>query len=315
MYITVPVLILFLFAALIAGFTRTGSINRLLEPRTKTDRERGNTAAKPLDIPADSKGVVSGPVREPLPWDQDERFKALRTKYETPYLMAAYRASLPDPILFERHNIDRAAHLVSGVVVQPGQIFSQNQTAGPYSTIRGFKPGPSYSGSRILPAIGGGVCKIASLLYNVAIQSNVEIVERHPHSMTVPYVPPGQDATVTYGINDFKFRNTTKGPMMIWADSVGDTVYMAFYGQEIPPKVTWHHEQSNHSSAWTEVRYNHSLAPGIRKVAMEGHDGLTVHTWLTIETSEGKKNRRDLGKSYYRAGPRVVEVNPNKEFD
>lgn len=308
-------MILFLGTALITGCTRTGSIDRMMDPRTEANRGQANTANKPLAVPAATKGTVSGPIKGPLPWDQDERFKALKSKYDTRYLMAAYRASLPDPILFERHNIDRAAHLVSGTIVQPGQVFSQNQTAGPYSTKRGFKPGPSYSGSRILPAVGGGVCKIASLLYNVSILSNVEIVERHPHSMTVPYVPPGQDATVTYGINDFKFRNTTKGPLMIWADSVGDTVYMAFYGQELPPKVTWQHQESNHSKAWSEVRYNNSIPPGTRKVAMEGHDGLTVHTWITIESSDGKKVRRDLGQSYYRSGPKIVEVNPNQGFD
>ena len=35
--------------------------------------------------------------------------------------------------------------------------------------------------------------------YNVAVLSNLKIIERHNHSMPVPYVPYGQDATVAYG--------------------------------------------------------------------------------------------------------------------
>jgi len=43
----------------------------------------------------------------------------------------------------------------------------------------------------------------------------MEIVERHEHSRDVHYVPEGQDATVSYGTVDFKFRNTHSTPIRI----------------------------------------------------------------------------------------------------
>jgi hypothetical protein len=110
---------------------------------------------------------------------------------------------LKDPLPGEESNVHLAAKILSGAIVNPGEIFSQNERIGPYSESRGFQKGPTYNGSKLSTTIGGGVCKIASTLYNAAILSNLPIVERHPHGMPVPYVPYGQDATVSYGKIDF----------------------------------------------------------------------------------------------------------------
>lgn len=251
-----------------------------------------------------------GAVREPLPWTGNKQVEALKKKHNTPLLMAAYRARLPDPIMDEAYNIDLAAKMLAGTVVAPGEVFSMNRRLGPYTRERGFKNGPMYAGNRIVPAVGGGVCKIASLLYNVVILSDLQVVERHPHYMTVPYVPPGQDATVAYGAYDFRFKNTSGGPILIWADMVGDTLYMAVYGQKRPPLVTWHHETLSRSKFWTRVQYNPSLPPGTEREVIPGHEGVVVRSWLTIKTADGKIIRRDLGTDCYRACPRVVERSP-----
>ena len=279
----------------------------------------GNAAEKPLNLLQDKDGTVApnmtpadfpgGPVGEPLPWTGNPQVETLKQKYNTPVLVAAYKARLSEPIMAEAFNIGHAADLLAGTVVQPGEVFSQNNRIGPYTRERGFKDGPMYVGSRIVPSVGGGVCKIASLLYNVVILSNLQVVERHPHSMTVPYVPPGQDATVAYGTCDFRFKNTSGGPVLIWADMMGDTLYMAFYGQKKPPLVTWHHETLSRSQFPTEMVSNPSLPPGTEKETIPGQEGVVVRSWLTIETEDGKVTRRDLGTSYYQACPRIVEYN------
>jgi len=256
------------------------------------------------------KSLPGGPVTGPLPWSGRPEVEQLKRQYGTPVLMAAYRASLPEPVLAEAYNVNHAAKMLAGMVVQPGEVFSQNKRLGPYTRTRGFQDGPMYVGNRIVPTEGGGVCKIASVLYNVVVLSNLQVVERHPHSMTVPYVPPGQDATVAYGLYDFRFKNTSGGPILIWAEMVGDTLYIAFYGREKPPRVNWHHEILSRSKFWTEVRSNPLLPPGTEKEIVPGQEGIAVRSWLTIETEDGRVVRRDLGVDYYRAGPRVVERGP-----
>ncbi|WP_347490674.1 VanW family protein [Desulfoscipio sp. XC116] len=248
----------------------------------------------------------------PLPWEKDPQFLSAIKKYNTPVLMAAYKASLPDPIKAEGYNIGLAAEQLAGQVVQPGEIFSQNKSIGPYTEYRGYQAGPTYAGNQLVTTVGGGVCKIASMLYNVVTFSDLKVIMRDSHSMTVPYVPPGQDATVYYGARDFRFMNNTQGPVVIWSQKVDCTLYMALYGCQKPPKVTWHHVIKKRIKYWTEYRYNPNLPPGGEKVTAPGQDGYVVRSWVTVETPDGMVTSKKKGTSWYNASPRVIERGPRK---
>lgn len=245
-----------------------------------------------------------------IPWENTQEFRQAVSKANTPVRMAFYSATLKEPLPGELFNVGHAADMLAGTVIKEGEIFSQNQTIGPYTREKGYQKGPTYSGDRIITTIGGGVCKIASLLYNVATLSNLEIVERHNHSLTVPYVPPGQDATVSYGSYDIKFKNNTKGPILIWAKKYGNTLKMAFYGQQLPPRVTWHHETLKEIKAATINRFNPELPPGTEKIITPGQDGIVVRTWLTVKYLDCKEETIDLGKDYYSPSPRIIEKGP-----
>lgn len=283
-------LLVFLFTGCATGspIKKSGS-----QPGVKTDK----------DAAREQSTAVS------LPWDKAPEFLAAQKEAGTPVLMASYQATLPDPILEERYNISLAADYLRGAVVQPGEIFSLNVRVGPRSAERGFRPGPMYSGNRVLPTTGGGVCKIASVIYNVAILANQEIVERHAHSMTVPYVPPGQDATISYGTKDFKFRNTTGAPILIWSKNTGGTLYMAFYGRKKPPEVRWKHKVLSKTATWTEYVYDGTLPKGKEKEVYHGSEGISVHSWIIITEPDGKKETKNLGISAYYPGPRIVARN------
>lgn len=256
---------------------------------------------------ARADNLSSGPVTE-VPWQDDEQFKSTIEKNGTKVLLAAYRTVLKDPLPGEEYNVHLGAKMMAGTVLKSGEIFSQNNSIGPYTENRGYREGPTYSGANLIKTIGGGVCKIASTLYNVSIMSNLEIVERRNHSMPVPYVPYGQDATVSYGNVDFRFKNSTKDPLLIWAQGVDNTLYIAFYGKEIPPKVEWHHDILDIQKAQEIYKKNESLPKGTRKVILEGMDGVTVKSWVTIEKSDGTIETKQLGTSYYKPMASIIEV-------
>ncbi len=258
--------------------------------------------------PAAGAGTTgSGPISS-LPWENDEAFKKAQQDNGTNVLMAAYKTVLRDPLPGEEYNVHLAASILAGIVIKPGEIFSQNGRVGPYTIERGFKKGPTYAGGQLITTIGGGVCKIASTIYNVAILSNLQIIERHNHGMPVPYVPYGQDATVAYGSKDIKFKNNTDSPVMIWAQGIDNTLYMAFYGNQAPDKVEWHHEILSTQKAPDAKTRNPELPKGTSKMVMEGMDGATVKSWLTITKSDGTSMFKDLGISSYRPMPNVIEV-------
>ncbi|MDP4183036.1 MAG: VanW family protein [Bacillota bacterium] len=250
--------------------------------------------------------LKSGPETS-LPWDYDVEFIKSKELNNTPILLGAYKTVLKDPLPGEEFNVHLAARMLSGTVLKPGQVFSQNKTVGPYTEERGFQKGPTYIGSKLSTTIGGGVCKIASTLYNVSVLSNLKIVERHNHSMPVPYVPYGQDATVFYGAKDFKFMNNTDNNIMIWAQGIDNVLYMGFYGISEPPKIEWKHDVLQQYKAEKVYKVNPSLEKGTEKVILEGMDGALIKSWITIENKDGTVTKKDMGISNYSPFPYLIE--------
>lgn len=250
------------------------------------------------------------PHEGPLPWEDDRDFLAALQKVGNPRLLAAYKATLKDPLPGEDYNIGLAAKRVAGTVIYPGKVYSQNRTIGPYTKERGYRPGPTYKGTSLITTVGGGVCKIASVTYNIATLCNLDIVQRYPHGMTVPYVPPGQDATVYYGVKDFQFRNNTDHPILLWAAKVNNDLYMAAYGFMSPPKVTWHHKVLKRFDFSRQYRSNPKLAPGEENVFHKGAEGYLIKSWVSIEKDDGSATIKNKGLSYYSPFPEIVDRAP-----
>jgi len=94
-------------------------------------------------------------------------------------------------------------------------------------------PASSIIGEKRVPSIGGGLCQVATTLYNVALLSGISIRERKSHSSPVSYVSPGLDATVSKdeGI-DLKIQNPYRNPLMIKAKIINNKLQMEIYGTQ-----------------------------------------------------------------------------------
>jgi len=112
-------------------------------------------------------------------------------------------------------NINHAAETINGVVIEPGEVFSYNKTVGPTTKKNGYKRARIFIKGKKAYGYGGGVCQVSSTLFNAADAADMEIVERHNHSLPVEYVPKGKDAATSYGGIDFKFKNTREYPVEI----------------------------------------------------------------------------------------------------
>lgn len=121
-------------------------------------------------------------------------------------------AEIPNPPDGGGENAALAALLINGKVVQPGEVFSFNRAVGPRTVSRGFVEGRSVVetvyGPKLVPDVGGGVCRASTALHLAVLNAGLEVVERHNHSMPVSYAEPGKDAAVAWPYWDFRFRNT-----------------------------------------------------------------------------------------------------------
>ncbi|MGI6752178.1 MAG: VanW family protein [Anaerovoracaceae bacterium] len=268
---------------------------------TSVDSEINKTTA--VDSPS-----ISGIIYN-LPWDDDAKFLISQKENNSPVLMAAYCTVFNDPSPDEESNVKLAADYLSGSIISPGEVFSQNEKLGPYTEEKGYKAGQSYLGSSITKTVGGGVCKVATTLYNVSVAAGLEVVERYNHFMPVSYVPHGQDATVSYGSKDLKFRNNTEEPILIWAKGIGNKLYIAFYGKKEPPDVEWGHQILNRIEAPKDYVTNTALPKGEERIIVEGADGLAVESWITFTYADGKKEIKSMGISQYWPMPYLIEIN------
>lgn len=126
-------------------------------------------------------------------------------------------------------NLRLAAEALDGKRIAPGEQFSFNETVGERTVEAGYKEAMVIEGKVFILGLGGGICQVSSTLYNAAALVKLDIVERHHHSLTVGYVPPGQDATVAWPVLDFKFRNNTKETLVIRTSVDGNTLSIKLF--------------------------------------------------------------------------------------
>lgn len=201
------------------------------------------------------------------------------------------------------------ANRLNGVVVKPGATFSYYRTVGPYTQENGFYWGRAFSGARIVPSMGGGVCQGASTLYSALLRTDLLIVERHQHSLTVPYLPPGEDATVAGTYLNFQFKNSRSTPVMIAAAADLKQRYLtvAIWGKEPTPSISVRHQVLETYPFQTVRTCDKTLAGAASQVQSPGQPGAKVKTWAVTKTADGTKEKY-IGLDTYRPSPRIVRT-------
>ena len=139
--------------------------------------------------------------------------------------IASFDTDIYDNDLNRVFNIELAISKINGIIIKKGETFSFNDTVGAMGEKQGFKEAIGFdSNGKKIKMFGGGMCQISSTIYNAALIANLEIVERHPHSRRVYYVPKDKDATIYYNTLDFRFKNNTDNDIKILATSTKSNV-------------------------------------------------------------------------------------------
>ena len=138
------------------------------------------------------------------------------------------------------NNLRVASNFINGTILQPGDVFDFNKIVGPRTYARGFKDAGVFSGNEIVMGVGGGICHVSTTVFNCALRANMEILERHQHSMKVAYVPAGTDATIYQNSCNLRFKNTTGKTVKMFMSVKDGVISCSMYTYEYakPPKVT-----------------------------------------------------------------------------
>ncbi len=116
------------------------------------------------------------------------------------------------------HNLKVVGDKINNLVIHPGEVFSFWKMIGKPNEKNNFKEGRNLINNTISSDFGGGICQFSSILYYLALQSGLKILERFPHSMDIykeeeRFTPLGADCTVVYGYKDLQIQNPFHFPV------------------------------------------------------------------------------------------------------
>jgi vanW-like protein len=137
-----------------------------------------------------------------------ELLKTIDTKIST--YSSTYPAGIP-----RAKNVELAASKVNKTLLMPNDEFSYAEKVSPVDAAHGYVDATIFLNGKAVPGIGGGICQVSSTLYNTQLEAGIIATERRNHSLSVNYVPLGQDATMADNAIDLKFINTLDYPIYI----------------------------------------------------------------------------------------------------
>ncbi|MCR8844696.1 VanW family protein [Paenibacillus sp. SC116] len=149
-------------------------------------------------------------------------------------LLGEYTTLIADRGDGHAHNVRASAKALNGVVVSPNQQIRYSDIVKETEEQYGLQIAPVIENGRMVDGIGGGICQTSTTMYNAALFAGMGIVERNSHSLPVPYVPLGRDATYSTGGPDLVLSNETGGDI-VWTTQVnGNRLKVQVYGQQLP---------------------------------------------------------------------------------
>ena len=129
-----------------------------------------------------------------------------------------------------KSNVQKALSVFNGMIVEPGQEISFNETTGDRTEENGYKEANIIVGGAYIKGSGGGVCQASTTMYNALLLADIEILEANHHSLPASYVPLSFDAMVSEGVSDLRFRNNLSSPIYIRTYFDNETVSVEIYG-------------------------------------------------------------------------------------
>ncbi len=215
-------------------------------------------------------------------------------------------------------NLRLACAALDGVILQPGETLSYNETLGQRTAEKGYKKAPAYSGNDLVDDIGGGICQGSSTLYYAALLADLEIVQRVNHGFVSNYIDYGMDATVSWGGPDLKIKNNTDYPIKITAEVSDGYVRMKILGTDTRDyyvKMTYLANFTEQPTVYEEHGPDEGYTDG--QVLKAGTRGVTVQTYkekYKKGTDELISKEKEAFSSYKMVDRVVVKiVNNNTE--
>ncbi len=207
-------------------------------------------------------------------------------------------------------NVKNGAKKIADTTLMPGKEFSVDQKLEPFTEENGYYESIGYEGDKLVESIGGGICQVASTLYNAVLLSELEVTTRYAHSLRVHYVEPAFDATVADDTIDFKFKNNLSSPIFIECVLSNGYLTCNIYGKETRnPNRTIEYINDIIDTTPNKKEYKASDDPiGTILTERNGEEGISADLYKITYENGVEISREKINHSKYQPLSEIILV-------
>lgn len=209
-------------------------------------------------------------------------------------------------------NVANGCKLIDGITLYPGEEFSTYEAVSPFSEANGYYMAGSYLNGKVVDSLGGGICQVSTTLYNAVLKAELEVTERHNHSMIVSYVDPSADAAIAESAGkDFRFVNNTEYPVYIEGYTENKRITFNIYGKETRDanrSVRYESEVLEVINPPSDQIYADASQPIGYIVSDSAHIGYKARLWKIVTENGAEVSRTQVNSSNYKMVPRSATV-------
>ncbi len=214
-------------------------------------------------------------------------------------------------------NVENGCKLINGITLYPGDEFSTYEAVAPFSERNGYYMAGSYLNGKVVDSLGGGICQVSTTLYNAVLLAELQVSERHNHSMIVSYVEPSADAAIAESSGkDFRFINNLDYPIYIEGITKDKQVTFNIYGKETRSDsrtVSFVSEILEENHPTSDHIYADASRPLGYIVTESAHIGYKAKLWKVVTENGIEKSREQVNSSTYKMSPRSATVGVKTE--
>lgn len=210
-------------------------------------------------------------------------------------------------------NVTNGCNLINGTLLYPGDEFSTYNTISPFSEANGYFLAGSYLNGQVVESLGGGICQVSTTLYNAVLLAELEVTERHNHSMIIGYVEPSADAAISESAGkDFRFVNNTEYPIYIEGYAHDKNITFNIYGVETRDpghqvsyeSVVLEKTVPDADTVYTDAGQPAGYCSSIQSV----HIGYKAQLWKIVKENGEQVSREQVNSSTYKPSPRSITI-------
>ena len=209
-------------------------------------------------------------------------------------------------------NVTNGCKLVDGVTLYPGDEFSVYNAVAPFTESNGYYMAGSYLNGKVVDSLGGGICQVSTTLYNAVLKAELQVTERHNHSMIVSYVDPSADAAIAESAGkDFRFVNNLDHPVYIEGHTENKKITFTIYGVETRDEgyqVRYESEVLEVINPATDTIYADASQPIGYIYTESAHIGYKARLWKVVTQDGVEISRTQVNSSSYKMVPRSATV-------